>query len=171
IPSWDGKGTTLIDYIIKMCELAHLSDEMKVSLAQWGPLNWKGDALSWWLTLPIDSRNTVSASWDTFFATIRHRWMTEDWMQDRRKDFEAMEFRKGWEHTQELPRTFLQRRVRIAAVIFPQLGDSWLLVYEVLRTIPPEWRSILNHQQQQNVYELEFASEIYQESLLSLYRL
>ncbi|KAL1658247.1 hypothetical protein GGF50DRAFT_38893, partial [Schizophyllum commune] len=170
VPKWDGKGHTLINYLIELLELARLSEDMKKGLAQWAPQNWTGDAKSWWLTLSIDSRDLVSSSWETFLTTLRHRWMTDDWVQDRRKDFESMEFRKGWENAGELPRTFLQRRIRVAAILFPHLGDSWLLVYEVLRTIPQEWRSVLNHQNQQNIYELEFASEIYQDSLLSLYR-
>ncbi|KAL1684811.1 hypothetical protein GGG16DRAFT_67614, partial [Schizophyllum commune] len=170
VPKWDGKGHTLIDYLIELLELARLSEDMKKGLAQWAPQNWTGDAKSWWLTLSIDSRDLVSSSWETFLTTLRHRWMTDDWVQDRRKDFESMEFRKGWENAGELPRTFLQRRIRVAAILFPHLGDTWLLVYEVLRTIPQEWRSVLNHQNQQNIYELEFASEIYQDSLLSLWR-
>ncbi|KAL1657472.1 hypothetical protein GGF50DRAFT_15358, partial [Schizophyllum commune] len=169
IPKWNGQGSTLIDYIIAMQEMVRLGPLVESGLAQYAPRSWSGKAASWWYTLPFDARVHITSSWPRFLLAIRDQFMSEDWLADRRNEFNDMEFRKG--HKDETPLQYLQRRIRIAYFIHSELGDTHLFVYEILRNIPSEWRATLSERIQANVYELVTAATHFEKSLISMWNI
>ncbi|KAL1684912.1 hypothetical protein GGG16DRAFT_67360, partial [Schizophyllum commune] len=169
IPKWNGQGSTLIDYIIAMQEMVRLGPLVEAGLAQYAPRSWSGKAASWWYTLPFDARVHITSSWPRFLLALRDQFMSEDWMADRRNEFNDMEFRKG--HKDETPLQYLQRRIRIAYFIHSDLGDTYLFVYEILRNIPSEWRATLSERIQANVYELVTAATHFEKSLISMWNI
>ncbi|KAL1758366.1 hypothetical protein FB107DRAFT_207173, partial [Schizophyllum commune] len=169
VPKWNGLGSSLIDYMIELQELSRLGPMVRDGLAQYAPMEWAGKGLSWWRTLPLAARIHITSSWDNLMLAIRDHFMTDQWIQDRTAEFNAMEFRKG--RREETPLEYLQRRIRVAYFLFPHLGDTHLFIYEILRAIPSEWRTTLSDQIQANVYELEFAANNFEKPLISLWEL
>ncbi|THU79202.1 hypothetical protein K435DRAFT_594815, partial [Dendrothele bispora CBS 962.96] len=56
IPSWDGEGKNLIDYIITMNKIAEKSEQLSQGLAVWALSKWSAKAKDWWEALSLASR-------------------------------------------------------------------------------------------------------------------
>ncbi|THV04114.1 hypothetical protein K435DRAFT_607199, partial [Dendrothele bispora CBS 962.96] len=144
IPQWDGKGDTLVDYLVTMNELAEKGTHLSQDLATWASEGWSGDVKNWWLSHSPETRTYLRTNWTTLLEGICDYFMNQNWMAARRKEFTDMTFRNRG-HTQETPVQFIQRRKRIAIVIYPEDADNHAMMIDyILRNIPESWKPTLN---------------------------
>ncbi|KAJ3726727.1 hypothetical protein C8R42DRAFT_533405, partial [Lentinula raphanica] len=109
IPSWDGDGKALIDYLLRMYELASRSELLARGLGTWAPDHLTGTARSWWLTIPQPEKEYLLETWWHMDNFIRASFMDRSWVTDRTLEFDAIRFRQH-DHKNESPLAFIQRR-------------------------------------------------------------
>ncbi|THU86040.1 hypothetical protein K435DRAFT_586315, partial [Dendrothele bispora CBS 962.96] len=144
IPKWDGKGDTLIDYLVAMSELAEKGQRLSQDLATWASEGWTGDVRNWWLSHSPETRSYLRSDWSNLLEGICDYFMNQNWMAARRKEFADMTFRNRG-HSLETPVQFVQRRKRIAMVIYPEDASNHAMMIDyILRNIPESWKPTLN---------------------------
>ncbi|THU98101.1 hypothetical protein K435DRAFT_596588, partial [Dendrothele bispora CBS 962.96] len=144
IPSWDGEGETLIDYIITMNEIAEKSEQLSQGLAVWAPSKWSAKAKDWWEALSPASRQFLRQDWNKLLLGIRDFFMNTEWKAHRKMEFEDMTFRqKG--HSLESPVQYIQRRKRYAIILYnASENEGSTLITIILYNIPSSWKATLN---------------------------
>ncbi|KAF8889211.1 hypothetical protein CPB85DRAFT_1441394 [Mucidula mucida] len=60
VPEWDGKGSSLIAYLIEMNDLALVGAEVHTGIARIAPRRWKGNARAWWVNTPNAQKNSIA---------------------------------------------------------------------------------------------------------------
>ncbi|KJA22879.1 hypothetical protein HYPSUDRAFT_121746, partial [Hypholoma sublateritium FD-334 SS-4] len=153
LPSWDGRGKTVIDYLSEMAGFYRLGARMQRGMAQMASHKWTGRAKRWWEALPSMEQEFFSQHWDYMLAAIRNQFLDETWVRDRTQEFEEMRFRQSV-HSKESPEEFVQRRIRYHSFLFPGDADGRSAVARVLRTQPVEWGATLNEEACQTILEL-----------------
>lgn len=145
LPSWDGDGKTIIDYLSEMSGFARLGDRMQCGMAQMASHKWSGRAKKWWEALPIVEQTFFSQHWFYMLAALRNQFLDETWVRDCTQEFEEMRFRQ-LRHQKETPKDFVQRRIRYHNFLFPGDADGRGAVARILRTQPVEWGATLNEE-------------------------
>jgi hypothetical protein len=79
IPEWNGDDDTLIEYDIKMAELARQSATISTQLGQFTPLRFTDYVQNWWINLEDVTKIALSVNWPTLREAITDVWMTADW--------------------------------------------------------------------------------------------
>ncbi|KAJ3730731.1 hypothetical protein C8R42DRAFT_551652, partial [Lentinula raphanica] len=156
LPSWDGNGKTLIDYLIRMYELASRSELLARGLGIWAPDYLKGTARSWWLTIPQSERSFLNGSWWRVDECIRAHFIDKSWLAERTLEFDSIRFRSS-EHKSESPLAFIQRRNHYATFLYPysKPEDEPLFVTRLLSTAPPSWEPHINERNCPTVVQLQ----------------
>ncbi|THU96577.1 hypothetical protein K435DRAFT_664182, partial [Dendrothele bispora CBS 962.96] len=167
IPSWDGKGDTLIDYLVTMNELAEKGPRLSQDLATWASEGWSGDVKNWWLSHSPETRGYLRTNWSTLLEGICDYFMNQNWMAARRKEFTDMTFRNRG-HSLETPVQFVQRRKRIAIVIYPEDADNHAMMIDyILRNIPESWKPTLNSNLCQSTEALIAQAKAFEDTLIA----
>lgn len=170
IPSWDGKGDTAIDYLAAMADLARLSSQMSVGLAQLAYSKWTGRALQWWNALTQADKAYITRSWDYLILAIRAHFLDAQWVQERTYEFEEMRFRQAGEEN-EAPIDFLQRRIRYHSFLYPDTPDGPMAVGRILRTQPVEWAATLNDTVCIGIFDMQQKATHFSTTLISVYNI
>ncbi|KAF8143405.1 hypothetical protein K438DRAFT_1522857, partial [Mycena galopus ATCC 62051] len=166
VPAWDGHGKTVIDYLCSVAELTRLSPQMIVDLGAMAPLKFTDRAQTWWQTMPIDFRNSVSQDWNLLFNAISVHFLNEIWVHKRTTEWEEMRFRqKG--HESEWPLDFIQRRVRHHMFLFPTSTDGPEVVSHILRNAPDVWLGTINSTTHRDIFSLKAAVVAFGPTLMS----
>ncbi|KAF8194492.1 hypothetical protein K438DRAFT_1969101 [Mycena galopus ATCC 62051] len=135
VPAWDGHRKTVIDYLCSVAELTRLSPQMIVDLGAMAPLKFTDRVQTWWQTMPIDFRNSVSQDWNLLFNAISVYFLNEIWAHKRTAEWEEMRFRqKG--HESEWPLDFIQRHVKHHMFLFPTSTDGPEVALRILCNAP-----------------------------------
>ncbi|KJA15702.1 hypothetical protein HYPSUDRAFT_148713 [Hypholoma sublateritium FD-334 SS-4] len=166
IPSWDGRGESIIDYISEMSSYAILGDKMNIGIGKIAPLKWTGSARAWWDAIPILDRRFYGQNWDSLLVALQWYYMNDTWTQQRDQEFQEMKFRQK-DHHNEQPVEFLQRRIRYHSFLHPTETDGPTAIARVLRTQPPEWGVTLNPHTSPTFFELLNTARKYQAILES----
>ncbi|KAJ7878922.1 hypothetical protein B0H13DRAFT_2346314 [Mycena leptocephala] len=170
VPAWDGKGESVIPYVITMSYLAALSPKMASGIAQMAPYKFSGRAMRWWNNLSLVLRSHYSSSWSHLLDAIRRHFLTMKWLMDRTQEFEEMRFRqKGLES--EDPLDFFQRRIESHSFIYNDAGDGPQAVARILRTQPAEWAKDVNETSCPDVDALQNYAEHNRASLIAAWLL
>jgi hypothetical protein len=166
VPSWNGKGETIIPYVITMSSLAMLSPLMERQLGQMAPSRFTDRALKWWTSLPEPSRREFSRDWPHLLNNLRRTYLTDQWVRDRNKEFEEMKFRQQG-HEVEDPVDFFQRRAQYHSFIFSDTDDGPTAVSRLIRTQPAEWNKEVNERMCPTIDSLMEVAQHSQASLMS----
>ncbi|KAK7452221.1 hypothetical protein VKT23_012326 [Stygiomarasmius scandens] len=144
IPAWDGKGDTLVDYLSSMNDLASCSAMLNKGLATMVWRRWSGDVKEWWESHSDSTRDLLCSNWPNLMKAICDYFMDDKWRAARQKEFNDMIFcQKG--HRFESPVQFVQRRKKLAMVIYPEdTNDLAMIIDFILRNIPGSWSPIPN---------------------------
>ncbi|KAJ7740965.1 hypothetical protein DFH07DRAFT_699284, partial [Mycena maculata] len=162
VPEWDGHGKTAIEYLCDMAELVRLSPQMVVDL---GALKFKGRAASWWRTLPTHVRSYLGQSWEFLLHAIQAHFLNANWLQERRREWEEMQFRQHG-HEQEWPLDFLQRRELYHVFLYPDEEDGVQVVDHLLQTAPDVWAGTINSERYPDIFSLMAAVRRYCATLM-----
>ncbi|THU86679.1 hypothetical protein K435DRAFT_590348, partial [Dendrothele bispora CBS 962.96] len=170
IPSWDGKGENLIDYVISMNELAEKSVSLSQGLATWAPSKWSGKAKDWWEALTPPAQEYFRQDWPKLLTGIRNFFMNSEWKAFRKKEFEDMVFRQRG-YGSETPVQYIQRHKRYAIILYNyDENDSSTLINTILYNIHDSWKSALNIRTCPTVDQLIDRAMEQEESLIALWR-
>lgn len=153
IPSWEGRGESIIDYISEMSSYAILGDKMNIGIGKIAPLKWTGSARAGWDAIPILDRRFYGQNWDSLLVALQWYYMNDTWTQQRDQEFQEMKFQQK-DHYNEQPVEFLQRRIRYHSFLHPTETDGPTAIARVLRTQPPEWGVTLNPHTSPTFFEL-----------------
>ncbi|KAG6914376.1 hypothetical protein DXG01_000712 [Tephrocybe rancida] len=170
IPSWDGGGDTIIEYISAMAQFARLGAQVHQGLGQIAPQKWSGRALNWWDALPTGAQDYLATDWQVMLIGLCYQFLDAEWLKDRTKEFEEMQFRQ-FGHRKEWPINFIQQRIRLSSILYPEQDDGPTVVDRILRTIPSEWVQTLNSVDCPEVFELLAKVSRLGKSLVSLWEL
>ena len=166
VPSWDGHGSTAIEYISSMSFLARMSQKMKEGVAAMAPYKWSGRAKSWWECLPLTDQTYFRQDWEHMMIGLRIQFLDLRWSRERLYEFEGMFFRqKG--HANEDPIDFIQRRVRHHMFLHPDDLDGPGAVDRILRNQPIEWEKDLNDVNCPSIFALQSAASRLATSLIN----
>ncbi|KAG6905492.1 hypothetical protein DXG01_002407, partial [Tephrocybe rancida] len=156
IPSWDGGGDTIIEYISAMARFARLE------------MVWKSIELVG--RLPTGAQDYLATNWQVMLVGLRYQFLDAEWLKDRTKEFEEMQFRQ-FGHRKEWPIDFIQRRIQLSSILYPEQDDGPTVVDRILWTIPSEWVQTLNSMDCPEVFELLTKVSRLGKSLVSLWEL
>ncbi|KAF8143741.1 hypothetical protein K438DRAFT_1632921, partial [Mycena galopus ATCC 62051] len=166
VPAWNGHGKTVIDYLCSVAELTRLSPQMIVDLGAMAPLKFTDRAQTWWQTMPIDFRYSVSQNWNLLFNVISIHFLNEIWVHKRTTKWEEMRFRqKGYES--EWPLDFIQRRVKHHMFLFTASTDGPEVVARILRNAPDVWLGTINSTTHCDIFTLKAAVVAFGPTLMS----
>lgn len=141
-PKRDGDATKLVNYFASFGSLLHLGDYTPVDLAKLAPIQFTGAALDWFNALTSTDRDYMTGSWGNFCKMLRDQFMGQAWINARMKEFEEMKLRQP-KHSDETPFHFLQRRLKLANILYEEESDG-VLISRVLREQPEAWTPHLN---------------------------
>ncbi|KAJ3501012.1 hypothetical protein NLJ89_g9533 [Agrocybe chaxingu] len=75
VPKWDGNTDTLPRWIIKVTNLALMSDTVYEQLGRVVPRRLEGAAEVWYWSLPVDYRDEIEENWDTLKDAITEYYL------------------------------------------------------------------------------------------------
>ncbi|KAF8177719.1 hypothetical protein K438DRAFT_1978319 [Mycena galopus ATCC 62051] len=166
VPAWDGHGKTVINYLCSVAELTRLLPQMIVDLRAMAPLKFTDCAQTWWQTLSIDFRNSVSQNWNLLFNAILVHFLNEIWIHKRTAEWEEMHFhQKGYENKWLLD--FIQRCVKHHMFLFPTSTDGPEVVSRILRNAPDVWLETINSTTHHDIFSLKAAVVAFGPTLMS----
>jgi hypothetical protein len=166
VPSWNGHGKTVIEYLSSIVELVCLSPQMVVDLGAMAPLKFTDRAQKWWQTQTVEFCNLVSQSWILLYKAIQVHFLNEIWVQKRTAEWEEMCFcQKG--HENEWPLDFVQRRILYHMFLFPNELDGPSVIAHLLRNAPDVWLGTVNSTIYHDVFSLKAALVIYCPTLMA----
>jgi hypothetical protein len=167
VPSWNGKGETIIPYVITMSSLAMLSPLLEKQLGQMAPSRFTEHALKWWTSLPEPSRWEFSQDWPHLLDNLRRTYLTDQWICDRNKEFEEMKFRQKGHDLEDLV-DFFQRRAQYHSFIFSDDVDGPTAVSRLIRTQPADWNKEINEHICPTIDSLMAVAQHSQAALMSI---
>ncbi|KAJ8495303.1 hypothetical protein ONZ45_g12913 [Pleurotus djamor] len=162
-------GSSIIS-LLPLCfgSLLHLGDYTPVDLARLAPVQFTDAALDWFNALTSADRDYMTGSWDNFCEMLRDQFMGQAWINARTMEFEETKFRQP-KHADETPLHFLQRRLKLANILYEAESDG-VLVSRVLRTQPEAWTPHLNPTSCPTVRILLAQATELEHSLLAAYK-
>jgi hypothetical protein len=143
--TWNGKGETIIPYVITMSSLAILSPLMERQLGQTAPSRFTDRALKWRTSLPEPSRREFSRDCPHLLDNLQRTYLTDQWVRDWNKEFEEIKFQQQG-HEVEDPVDFFQRCAQYHSFIFSDADNGPTAVLRLIRTQPAEWNKEVNEQ-------------------------
>lgn len=90
--------------------------------------------------------------------------MNPNWLQDRQREFEEMEFRQK---ADELPISFFQQRIRVNSFLYPNDQDGPAAVARILLKQPPDWGAHISAHTAPTLFELQAIAQRMETSLVS----
>ncbi|KAF4583475.1 hypothetical protein EYR38_002226 [Pleurotus pulmonarius] len=155
LPEWDGKPTTVIQYVSELSYYQLLGDDVTNHLARVAPFRFTGLARTWFNGLTLADRLRCTANMTNFLIFIREQFMHEEWQHDRKLEFDRMYFRKGKDFRYELPVEWVLRRISYARLLYPEEADFEPLVCSrVLAIRPRSWGTYILTEHSQTIREL-----------------
>ncbi|KAF4564419.1 hypothetical protein EYR36_002353 [Pleurotus pulmonarius] len=155
LPEWDGKPTTVIQYVSELSYYQLLGDDVMNHLARVAPFRFTGLARTWFNGLTLADRLRCTANMTNFLIFIREQFMHEEWQHDRKLEFDQMYFRKGKDFRYKLPVEWVLRRISYARLLYPEEADFEPLVCSrVLAIRPRSWGTYILTEHSQTIREL-----------------
>ncbi|KAF9490993.1 hypothetical protein BDN71DRAFT_1510730 [Pleurotus eryngii] len=166
LPEWDGKPTTVIQYVSELSYYQQLGDDITNHLARVTPFRFTGLAKTWFNGLSLNDRLRCTANMTNFLIFIREQFMHDKWRYEHGLEFDRMYFRRGKEFRNELPIEWPNLNPS-SAVAFSRDGPA-LGELTFLRNIPKLSGNYLNVSTPNNLTSLFHASDNYNNTLINL---
>jgi hypothetical protein len=141
IPDWDGDDDTLIDWDVKLAELARQGPTLSRQLGQFVPLRLTNYALNWWINMDEPTRAALSINWPTLREAITNVWMTPDWFDRMREKALAIRFRDS-DHPTEKPIDYVYRKSLMLEYTMQGVDYGTIINY-IIDKGRRNWRNVL----------------------------
>jgi hypothetical protein len=167
---WNGKGETIIPYVIMMSSLAMLSPLLEKQLGQMAPSHFTECPLRWWTSLPEPFRREFSQDWPHLLDNLRRTYLTDQWIRNHNKEFEEMKFRQRGHNLEDLV-DFFQRRTQYHSFIVSDDVNGPTAVSCLIRTQPADWNKEINEHICLIINSLMVVAQHSQAALMSIWLL
>jgi hypothetical protein len=144
LPEWDGSHDSAIDYFWEVYQLANLMGWLPRALGFWLPTRLrKGSPVQlWFSTLPLAQQAEMRSHYLIYLQVLKDQYLGKKWCLKMNVKYEQQTFRQSG-HEKESPQVFLGRRVRFTRLLTVTDDGGPDEVYQVMRTAPIAWSSIL----------------------------
>ena len=143
IPTWDGNGDTLGDWLISVGDLADRGPTVYTELGQIVPTRLRGDASTWFWSLHQQVRRSAMHSWGTLLQKICEFWMSRSWLDKQKVRANKATYREAG-HEQESPVQYVIRKLKLLQLVY-EYSDSQLII-EIMATAPRYWNQVIDPQ-------------------------
>ena len=171
LPTWDGDPKTAIAYFWRVQERATLGGYIPAALGYWLWLKLKegSDVQGWFSTLPSDEQAKMRGHWIDYLKGIKEGYLGRQWQFDIGEEYKAQYFREPG-HENELPKTFIARRIMYTRMLVKSDNGGPLEVHLVMSRAPLAWRTILLLENIKSTSLLYTKAVEHQDSLLNISR-
>jgi len=171
LPAWDGNPKTAIQYFWKVQERATLGGYIPAALGYWLWLRLEegSDVQGWFSTLPPLEQTKMRGHWIDYLKGIKEGYLGRQWQFDIGEEYKAQYFRELG-HENELPKTFIARRIMYTRMLAKSDNGGPLEVHLVMARAPLAWRTILVLKNIKSTSLLYTKASEHQESLLAISR-
>lgn len=171
LPSWDGNHKTAIHYFWKVQERATLGGYIPAALGYWLWLRLEegSDVQGWFSTLPPLEQAKMRGHWIDYLKGIKEGYLGRQWQFDIGEEYKAQYFREPG-HENELPKTFIARRIMYTRMLVKSDDGGPLEVHLVMARAPLAWRTILVLENIKSTSLLYTKASEHQDSLLNISR-
>jgi hypothetical protein len=90
VPKWNGGDTTLLSWLVKVNSIADRSETVRKQLGQIIPFRLKGEADTYWCSLPKTVQEFAMESWDNIRETLLGHFMNSNWIIKQRARLRTM---------------------------------------------------------------------------------
>ena len=171
LPAWDGNPKTAIAYFWRVQERATLGGYIPQALGYWLWLKLEegSDVQSWFSTLPSQEQAKMRGHWVDYLKGIKEGYLGRNWQFDIGEEYKAQAFREPG-HENELPKTFIARRIMYTRMLVRSDNGGPLEVHLVMARAPLSWRTILVLENIKSTSLLYTKAVEHQEALLNISR-
>ncbi|KAJ7864252.1 hypothetical protein B0H14DRAFT_3443600 [Mycena olivaceomarginata] len=169
LPEWDGDHDTAIDYFWTVYQIANLMGWLPRALGFWLPTRLKeGSSVQlWFSTLPAARQQEMRSHYLIYLQVIKDRYLGKRWRLKMNVKYEGQRFRQAG-YDKESPQAFLGRRVRYTRLLTVSDDGGPDEVYQVMRTAPIAWSTILILESVKSVEELYDRINEHEEELVDV---
>ena len=171
LPSWDGDPESVIAYFWKVQERATLGGYIPAALGYWLWLRLKegSDVQGWFSTLPSNEQAKMQGHWVDYLKGIKEGYLGRQWQFNIGEEYKAQYFREPG-HENELPKTFIARRIMYTRMLVKSDNGGPLEVHLVMARAPLAWRTILLLENIKSTSLLYTKAVEHEDSLLNISR-
>lgn len=116
IPTWDGNGDQLGDWLISVGDLADQGTTIYTELGQIVPMRFKGDASTWFWSLGQQARCAAMHSWGTLHRKICEFWMSCSWSDKQKVRANKATYRESI-HSQESLVQYVIQKLKLLQLV------------------------------------------------------
>lgn len=165
IPTWDGNGDTLSDWIIAVDDLANYGPSVYAELGQIIPTRLRSDAATWFWSLPKQTRRDSMYNWGTMQQKICEFWMSRHWL-DRQKVHANKANYRELDFSKETPVQYVIRKLKLLQLVYDYTDSQFII--EIMATAPHYWNQIIDPQRCVDMEDFLNAVKYNEESLEEL---
>lgn len=163
VPTWDGNGDTILDWLDDLNLIANLSQSVYNDLGLIAPLRLTDAAKRWFNALDPPQQRCAQQNWGSFKLAVSAYFMNPQWFSRMTARTLLMRYRqKG--HEQELPSDYFHRKVRMIKAVFVQTPSE--TVMEIMNSAPPHWSILIDTSRINTIAELQYSIKYHEEQLV-----
>lgn len=162
VPKWDGDPDTLARWIIKINNLAERSTKLYDQLGDIVPTRLEKEADSWFWSLPLDYRRSITQNWGSLRTAIGSYYMNRPWLDKQKSRANKSHYREPG-HSQESPTAYFIRKSELLNLVY-SYSDSEIMM-EVMEGAPKFWATILDPHRCKNLIEFAEAIKYHEDAL------
>ena len=166
VPTWDGNGDTLGDWLTTVGDLSDRGKTMYTELGQIVPHRLRGDAATWFWSLDKSVRRDSMHSWGTIRHKICEFFMNRMWMDKQKVRANKASYRESG-YSQESPVQYVIRKLKLLRLVY-EYTDSQLIV-EIMSTAPRYWNQVLDPQRCIDLDDFMSGIKYHEEALVGTY--
>ncbi|PBK82564.1 hypothetical protein ARMGADRAFT_886456, partial [Armillaria gallica] len=125
VPTWNGDPDTIVSWILKVNDLAAMSDSVFQDLGRIVPKRLSGDADKWFYSLPLQYRLDLERNWATLREGITDYYMNRRWWERQKDRARSATYRQPGQ-ARETPSEYYIRKSELLNTAF-SLTDSEMI--------------------------------------------
>lgn len=135
----------------------------------WLRLKEGSDVQGWFSTLPSNEQAKMRGHWVDYLKGIKEGYLSRQWQFNIGEEYKAQYFREPG-HENELPKTFIARRIMYTRMLVKSDNGGPLEVHLVMARAPLAWRTILLLENIKSTSLLYTKAVEHEDSLLNISR-
>ena len=165
VPKWNGDTDTIIRWLIKINNLANMSQTVFTQLGKIVPRRLEGPAEVWYWLLLEDRREDGERDWDAVKTLITDYYMNRKWL-DKQKGKAMRAYYREPGYQRETPSEYYIRKSELLTTVW-NLSDSELIL-EIMEGAPANWNTILTIQLYSTTTDFQTAIKYYEDTLMCI---
>ncbi|PBK84570.1 hypothetical protein ARMGADRAFT_943296, partial [Armillaria gallica] len=165
VPTWDGNPDTIVAWILKVNDIAAMSNSVFKDLGRFVLKRLQGDADRWYYSLPLCYCSELETNWATLCEGITNYYMNRRWWEQQKDRARQAKYRQPG-HTRESPSDYYIWKSELVNTAFT-LTDSEV-ISQVMDGAPLNWNIVLTVQLYKTAVEFQASIRFHEDQLLQL---